>query len=130
MASCNKTDEFEDLDLLLNRDWRLHTRMLDGVDITDSCDIDDVMRITSTDEFTHSLGALRCEGAFGNQRPTGWKFIENNTVMRMRYSFRENRSAGTMILYWEIVSLSDTALVLKDATAENNDLVPEFRYYR
>ncbi|MBK9450292.1 MAG: hypothetical protein IPN95_12940 [Bacteroidetes bacterium] len=46
LVACNKTKDFENLELLTGKDWHLQSRQVNGVEISDSCDWDDVLRFT------------------------------------------------------------------------------------
>jgi hypothetical protein len=129
LVSCNKTEDFDDLDLLTGKDWRLTSRMMDGVEISDSCDLDDVLRFSDAESFSHNWGAVACNPITEDRSADSWKLQDDFSVIRMKYKFSGDEGVGSMMEYWEIIELSDTALVLKDATAEDNDQVPEFRTY-
>jgi hypothetical protein len=128
--SCNKTEDFEKIDLLLGKDWNLESRKLDGIEVIESCDLDDVLYFESSSDFSYNWGTLSCAQEVLEVKPVGWKLEDDLTIIRLKYKFTGNNSRGTMVEYWEIVELSDTALIVKDATAENNNLVPEVRTYR
>jgi hypothetical protein len=128
--SCNKTEDYDKLDLLRGKEWNLESRKSNGSEITDSCDLDDVLYFVSSTDFGYDWGTLSCAQEVLEVTPQGWKLEDDFTVIRLKYKFKGSNSRGTMVEYWEIVELSDTALILKDATAENNNLVPEVRTYR
>lgn len=130
LISCNKTEDFEKLDLLLGKDWNLESRKSDGIEVIDSCDLDDVLYFESSSEFSYNWGTSSCAQEVLEVKPVGWKLEEDFSVIRLKYKFTGNNSRGTMVEYWEIVELSDTALILKDAAAENSNLVPEVRTYK
>lgn len=46
----------------------------------------------------------------------------------MKYKLN-GEASGALIEYWKIIELCDTSLILKDTTAETNDLSPEIRHY-
>lgn len=133
LVSCNKTKDFENLDLLIGKDWNLQSRMVNGVEISDTCDLDDVLRFTDVSRFTDDVGTNICASDSFVKTPDGWKLIDDFSTIRVKYTFKSQEglnARGNMVLYWEIIELSDTALIIKDGLAEGNDQVPEFRAYR
>jgi hypothetical protein len=58
-----------------------------------------------------------------------WKLINDFTEIRMKFKIKGEGTQGTIIEYWQILELNDTLLILKDATAENNSLIPEIRTF-
>lgn len=128
-AGCSKTADFEDLDLLTQKNWHFTSRVQGGTDLTDDCDLDDVLVFTDATDFDYNFGDLICgDSSFVKDADT-WKIIDDFTVLRMKYRFNGN-GAGTIIEYWKILELNDTLLMVEDALAEGNDQVPEIRTYQ
>jgi hypothetical protein len=126
---CNKTADFEDLDLLTQKDWHLTSRVQGGIALTDDCDLDDVLVFTDATDFDYNFGDLICgDSSFVKDADT-WKIIDDFTVLRMKYRF-EGSGKGTIIEYWKILELNDTLLMVEDALAEGNGQVPEIRTYQ
>ena len=133
LVACNKTKDFENLELLTGKDWHLQSRQVNGVEISDSCDWDDVLRFTDASNFTDDWGANICANDSFVKTPACWKLIDDFSTIRVKYTFKPQeglKARGNMVLYWEIIELSDTALIIKDALSESNDQDPEFRTYR
>ncbi len=133
LVACNKTKDFENLDLLIGKDWHLQSRQVNGVEISDSCDFDDVLRFTDASNFTDDWGTNICASDSFVKTPACWKLIDDFSTIRVKYTFKPQeglKARGNMVLYWEIIELSDTALIIKDGLAEGNDQEPEFRTYR
>jgi hypothetical protein len=131
LVACNKTKDFQNLELLVGKDWNLESRKINGVEVSDSCDWDDVLRFTSASKFTFDWGAIACDDDGLVESADTWKLIDNFSEIRMKFKFEgDGWKFGTYIEYWEIIELSDTMLVIKDANAESNDMEPEFRTYR
>ncbi|MCR9099957.1 MAG: hypothetical protein NXI25_08405 [bacterium] len=129
LLGCNKTADFEDLDLLTQKDWHLTSRVQGGTALTDDCDLDDVLVFTNATGFDYNFGDLICgDSSFVKDADT-WKIIDDFTVLRMKYRFKGS-GKGTIIEYWKILELNDTLLLVEDALAEGNDQVPEIRTYQ
>lgn len=126
---CNKTADFEDLDLLTQKDWHLTSRVQGGIALTDDCDLDDVLVFTNATDFDYDFGDLICGDSSLVKDADTWKIIDDFTVLRMKYRF-EGSGKGTIIEYWKILELNDTLLLVEDALAEGNDQVPEIRTYQ
>ena len=126
---CNKTADFEDLDLLTQKDWHLTSRVQGGIALTDDCDLDDVLVFTDATDFDYNFGDLICgDSSFVKDADT-WKIIDDFTVLRMKYRF-EGSGNGTIIEFWKILVVNDTLLMGEDALAEGNGQVPEIRTYQ
>jgi hypothetical protein len=129
-SACNKTEDFEKLDLLTSKNWNLMSIKQDGVIVSDSCDLDDVLYFENASEFSYDNGALNCnnEGS-STMTAKSWKIIEDFTVIRLKYKISGGSARGEMVEYWKIETLNDSMLVVKDNTAESSGLVPEIRTY-
>lgn len=127
--SCNKTANYSDIDLIVGKNWNLESRKVDEIEISDSCDLDDILYFENSSDFTYNLGTNICSQEILHKTEISWKLIDNFTIIRMKYKFSAGESKGIMVEYWEIIELSDTVLIVKDATAEDNNLVPEIRIY-
>ena len=129
-VACNKTKDFDDLDLLTKKKWSLVSIKQEAIEISDNCNLDDILFFENTKTFNYDFGLLNCtiEDGF-EKKPTSWKLINDFTEIRMKFKFKGERTQGTIIEYWEILELNDTLLILKDATAENNSLIPEIKTY-
>lgn len=130
LVSCNKTDEFSDLDRLTGKDWHLQSRMQGGLNTTTPCDLDNVLRFTDASNFIFDAGIDSCGGNTTRKTAIAWRLTDGFTILRMKYKFSQDQIRGSMIEYWEINQLNDTALVVIDKTAENSRLVPEILTYR
>ncbi len=130
LVSCDKTKNFEDLDVLTGKQWRLHTITLNGVQITDSCDLDDVLSFQDETSFDYDYGTQNCDNSEENEDPVRWKIIDDFTVLKMKHKFNNDGVKGSAILYWRITELTDSTLILEDAYAEDNNLDTEIRTYR
>lgn len=130
LGSCNKTEDFEDLNLLIEKEWHLVSRTQNNLNITESCDLDDVLYFENATAFIHNFGAQNCFDYEANKTGNKWKLTEDFTVLRMKYSVNENNSKNTLVEYWKIIALSDSLLILEDAIAADNDQVPEIRTFK
>lgn len=130
ICSCNKTEDYENLNLLIEKNWNLESRKMNGVEVSDSCDLDDILKFDKDFDFSYNVGSSICNQEVLEKNPLSWKLTDNYTIIRMKYKFSGDGSRGSMIEYWEIIELSDTALIVQDATAEGNNLIPEIRTYK
>ena len=128
LTGCNKTDDFEDLELLTKKNWHLTTITQGGIDITKDCDLDDILFFKDASKFNYDYGDLSCNDYDVNKVADTWKIIDDFTVLRMKYKLSVEVT-GSMIEYWNIIELSETSLILEDALAEDNDQIPEIRTY-
>lgn len=129
LNGCNETADFEYLDLLTQKTWELTERMQDGIDITEDCDLDDVLIFENAADFDYDAGTLTCFDFDQSKSADTWKIIDDFTVLRMKFRF-SNDGKGTLIEYWKITELSENLLVMEDALAEDNGQVPEIRTYQ
>lgn len=129
-SSCQKAENFEDLDLLLNKDWKL-TKITQGTsDITKACDIDDVLKFTDTKDYEYSFGENFCDETIEtNTTSQGWEFKKDFTQIVL--SSRQKTTTGVFTLYprWDIVELTESTLILRDSGAEENDIIPIVQEY-
>lgn len=128
LTGCNKTDDFEDLELLTKKNWHLTSKTQAGVDITNDCDLDDVLLFEDATKFNYEDGVLNCFEDDLNKVGDTWKIIEDFTVLRMKYKF-SGEGRGSLVEYWKIIELSETSLIIEDALAADNDQIPEIRTY-
>ncbi|NEN24385.1 hypothetical protein G3O08_12810 [Cryomorpha ignava] len=128
LTGCNKTDDFEDLELLTKKNWHLTSRTQGGVDITNDCDLDDILLFEDATKFNYEDGVLNCFENDLNKVGDTWKIIDDLTVLRMKYKF-SGEGRGSVVEYWKIIELSETSLIIEDALAEDNDQIPEIRTY-
>ena len=128
LNACNKTDDFEGLELLTEKAWHLTSRTQGGLDIANDCDLDDLLTFEDVTNFDYNYGVLSCPDNDIAKEGDTWKIIDDFTVLRMKYTFSGNGN-GTLIEYWKITELSDTLLIVEDALAEDNDQIPEIRTY-
>lgn len=129
LSGCNKTDEFEDLNLLTEKNWQLTSIVQGGIDITDDCDLDDLLIFEDATQFNYDYGILYCIDNDIAKAGDTYKIIEDFTVLRMKYKINGEVTA-TLIEYWKITELSETSLIIEDASAEGNDQIPEIRIYQ
>ena len=128
LTGCNKTDDFEDLELLTKKNWHLTSITQGGIDITNDCDLDDILFFEDATKFKYDYGVLNCTDYEVNKVGDTWKIIDDFTVLRMKYKLSVEVT-GSLIEYWKIIELSETSLILEDALAEDNDQIPEIRTY-
>ncbi|MBK7343636.1 MAG: hypothetical protein IPJ06_11445 [Saprospiraceae bacterium] len=128
--NCNKTSDFKDLDLFVGFEWNLISRTMDGVDITEDCDKDNVLVFINSSTFNDDQGSLLCDdpGEF-NISSDSWKFIDNYKTIRLKYTFTTDKSSGSLYDYWDLLELTESTLRIKDGTAEDNNQIPEIRTY-
>ena len=80
--SCNKTDSYENLNLLIENEWNLFSREKNNINIIENCDLDDKLLFKNRSTFTYEFGVLNC---FENEnKKTGlkWKIVDNHTTLR------------------------------------------------
>jgi hypothetical protein len=129
-TSCQKTEDLPDLALLADKEWRLVSISESGNEISDSCDLDDILLLSSSSFFAYDFGELFCED-LGQENLSGddWRFDEDGTVIRMNFRFRDGTSFGSIIEYWEIMALSENELIVRDFLGVGNGQIPEVRRY-
>lgn len=131
LGACSKSEPFEDLELLLDKTWTLTSITREGQEISESCNLDDTLFFEDTKSFSHSRGELLCAGEEDYGKiAKGWEFWNDNTAMRLKFKLENVGVASTILEYWEIVNLTPDTLLLKDALAEENNQIPEFRLYK
>lgn len=128
LTGCNKTEDFEDLELLTKKNWHLTSRTQGGIDITNDCDLDDILFFEDATKFKYDYGVLSCNDYDVNKVADTWKIVDDFTVLRMKYKLSVEVT-GSMSEYWNIIELSETSLILENASAEDNDKIPEIRTY-
>jgi hypothetical protein len=127
-TGCNKAKKFEDLHLLTEKNWQLTSRTQGGADITKECDLDDELLFEDATMFNYDFGNLSCPDNDLTKEAKTWKIMDDYTVLRMKYKF-SGQGIASLVEYWKITELSDTLLILEDASAEENDQIPEIRTY-
>lgn len=129
-SACQKAEDFEDLDLLLNKDWKLIKVTQGTADITKACDIDDVLTFIDTKDYEYNFGENFCDAAFEmNSESRDWEFKKDFTQLILSSKQKTNSSLAILYLRWDIVELTENTLILSDARAENNDMVPIVQVY-
>lgn len=128
-GGCNKTADFEDLDILTEKSWQLISRTQDGTNIAEVCDLDDTLIFLDAKDFEYDTGALDCDENELFIVADSWKIEDDFTVLRLKYNFSGN-GFGSLVEYWKIVELSETTLIIEDASAEDNNQIPEIRTYQ
>ncbi|MCB9293630.1 MAG: hypothetical protein H6559_11000 [Lewinellaceae bacterium] len=118
-AGCNKTEDFKDLDLLLNKEWQLIEVARDGTPLNDPCNLDDILVFENTEDFDYRVGVLLCDESEAQRKPSSWKMREKFTVIRLDYKVRVGASRATISEYWEIQELTENTLVLRDDGTKN-----------
>ncbi|GJM31840.1 MAG: hypothetical protein DHS20C18_08410 [Saprospiraceae bacterium] len=127
-VGCNKTADFKDLDVLTGKEWQLKSIQQDGIEISESCDLDDVLFFENASTFNYDFGTSVCDEDQGLEKTADtFKIIDDFTTLRMKYKFTGDQGHGELIEYWEIVELNDSTLILKDALALDNNQIPEIR---
>lgn len=129
IAGCNKTKNFKDLNLLVQKEWQLTSVTSNGIDVSNDCDLDDVLKFEDDSKFDYNFGVLECDNDNLEKTAKSWKIIDDYTVLRMKYKIRGN-SNGSAIDYWKIIELSDSLLIVEDDLAEENNQIPEVRTYQ
>ncbi len=130
IVGCNKTEDFEDLDLLIKKEWHLISREQNNINITEICDLDDVLLFENESNFNHDYSTLNCFDYEEDKKGNKWKMIDDFTVLRMKYWLNDENPKDVLIEYWKIIELSDTLLIVEDALAGDNDQIPEIRTYK
>lgn len=128
--SCNKTDSYENLNLLIENEWNLFSREKNNINIIENCDLDDRLLFENSSIFTYDFGVLNC---FENEnKKTGlkWKIVDNHTTLRLKYRINQSYLRSVLIEYWKIIEINDSLLILEDALAEDNGQNPEIRIYK
>lgn len=128
LTGCNKTDDYEDLELLLNKNWQLISIFQGGIDITNECDLDDVLLFKDATKFTFNYGTLSCFEDDLIITGDTWKIIDDFTVLRMKYKFSGD-GRGSMVRYYKIIELNEYSLVVADELYDDNDQIPEIRTF-
>ncbi|MCO6493276.1 MAG: lipocalin family protein [Phaeodactylibacter sp.] len=118
-TGCSKTEDFEDLDLLLNKEWQLAEVARDGNPVNDTCHLDDVLVFENTEDFDYRVGSSLCDESEAQRTPSSWKMREKFTVIRLDYKVRFGASRATISEYWEIQELTENTLVLRDDGTKN-----------
>ena len=127
LFSCNKTMDFEDIDLLIGKDWRLTNIEKEGNVISEPCDLDDVLTFNDHAEFTYQRGELECYANEEDKESVKWKLIDDFKVIRMKFKIDEGTSQARLVENWEILELNDTLLVLREST--ESEQIPEIRSF-
>lgn len=129
-SSCQKAENFQDLDLLIDKDWKL-VKVTEGTsDITKACDVDDILKFTDTESYEISFGERFCdENIETNTTSEDWKFRENFTQLRLKSKQNFDSGSAVLFMYWDIIELTENTLILRDGTAEDNDIVPIVKEY-
>jgi hypothetical protein len=127
-VSCDKTMNFEDINLLIKRDWHLTTIEKGGDVISEPCDLDDVLTFNDDAEFHYQKGELECYANEGNKESVKWKLIDDYKVIRMKFKIDEGASQTRLFEYWEILQLNDTLLMLREIM--DGEQIPEVRSFR
>ena len=58
--SCNKTDSYENLNLLIENEWNLFLREKNNINIIENCDLDDRLLFENSSIFTYDFDVLNC----------------------------------------------------------------------
>ncbi len=128
-TSCKKNEDFPGFDLLVDKEWKLTGVIEDGRDVTEPCDVDDVLIFENDKDFSYEFGEI-CDDAgtiVGTAKT--WDMRENYRVVRLKFGFRGEGTVGNGWEYWEITELTETQLILTEDTAEKNNLPVVIRRY-
>ena len=58
--SCNKTDSYENLNVLIENEWNLFSREKNNISIIENCDLDDKLLFENSATFNYDFGVLNC----------------------------------------------------------------------
>ncbi len=125
--SCIKTNDFPDLDLLIEKEWTLTSVEENEEDITQECDLDDVLIFQESPDFTHKFGE-ECANQL-DKEPKRWSLRDDYTLLRMSYKFSGNGS-GSVQEYYRIMDLQDSILVLREDYEDDNPVPNKILTYR
>ena len=89
-ASCNKTKDYEKIDLLVEKSWHLTSIQKDGIEISDSCDLDDILLFENTSSFDYDFGTISCNNQGAVEfTASSWKMKDNFEILQMKYKMKE-----------------------------------------
>jgi len=128
LSGCNKTNKFEDLDLLINKEWKLISISTSDMDITRDCDTDDILFLEESPDFDYDRGDEICDDELDEKEAKKWKLIKDFSQIRLTYKFKGEGSRGSLVEYWEILDLKENLLLIQEV-ADGNDLNLRVRSY-
>lgn len=112
--SCRKTNDLEDVKLLIGKNWALTTVMVDGSLTNPDCLLDDILIFQDIASFDYFSGAILCNESENLRTPSNWLFRKLHSDIRFSYKVQINNRSTTIHEYWEIIELTEKRLVLKD----------------
>ncbi|MEM7368090.1 MAG: hypothetical protein AAF587_05775 [Bacteroidota bacterium] len=122
--------EFENLDLLVDKEWQLVSIQRNNIEISEACNLDDVLFFTADSDFSHDQGSLDC---FPNDdsevEGRNWRFVRDYSTIRTVYVVRGN---GVAILprSWRFVNLNDTSMIWEEVVDPGDqNAIPEVRHF-
>ena len=78
--SCNKTDSFENLNVLIENEWNLFSREKITLISSKNCDLDDRLLFENSATFTYDFGVLNCFENENKKLGLKWKIVDNHTL--------------------------------------------------
>lgn len=122
--------DFDQVNLLVDKEWLQVSIEQDNVEVSDTCDLDDVFRFSVNSDFSHEEGVLQCNPADDLKiTGTSWQFNRGFESIRLRYQIRGN-SRGTLIRVWRIIELTDSSLILEEEVdPDDANAIPEIRRF-
>jgi len=109
-SSCKKDDPAEPIvktstDILTAHSWKMVSDKIDGNELIQDCEKDDVHTFSKTGVYTINFGSLKCSTE-GDQAIDAWEFSADEKMLLLG-------QVSTGIIPFEILTLTETSLVLK-----------------
>ena len=127
VSSCNKTTNYSHIDKLVDKEWKLVAKTQNGAEISEACELDNTLVFRANSNLEQNFGVSNCEDLEFESKK--WKFGENYSLIKFKYEVKNRGSFATGYVNWEVVELTDSTLVLKQETAQSQEVKPIIKYY-
>lgn len=127
--SCNKSKDYDYIDLLVDKEWKLVSKTENGLEVSAPCELDNTIIFRTDSDVEQDFGSITCEDF--EYETYKWTFADDYAQIKFKYWFRNDkgRITGQGSDPWEIVELTESTFVIKERFANSEEVKPVFKHY-
>ncbi|MFD1553122.1 hypothetical protein DNU06_12390 [Putridiphycobacter roseus] len=127
-SACQKIDNYDQLDLLTDKEWALTSISENGIEIADSCELDNSILFSKDGKVSNQFGAINCNEEYGFDE---WKFAQEYSLIKLKFKIAgKGLNGGVGIERREVLELSENRLLLKENVASQVQGMPKIYTYQ
>lgn len=127
IMSCQKTETYNELDLLVDSEWQLKSITQNDEEIAEDCELDNTIKFDKNGSLVFNSGTKICEDESDFNE---WKFDKDYSQIKMIAKVKGNGiSKGKTVVKKELLTLTENWLILKEVYAESSQRMPRIYKY-